>query len=63
MFTFVELQSFAAVRDQYLSEDDFARLQLFLVENPDAGNVIPRSGGCRKLRWLTEGRGKRVALG
>jgi mRNA-degrading endonuclease RelE of RelBE toxin-antitoxin system len=59
MFSFVELRSFAAVRDKYLSEDDYARLQLFLIENPDAGNVIPRSGGCRKLRWSTEGRGKR----
>jgi mRNA-degrading endonuclease RelE of RelBE toxin-antitoxin system len=59
MFTFIELHPFAAVRDRYLSEDDFAALQLFLVEHPDAGNVIPRSGGCRKLRWAAEGRGKR----
>jgi len=35
------------------------RLNRFLVEHPDAGNVIPRSGGCRKLRWAAEGRGKR----
>ena len=27
--------------------------------HPDAGDVIPRSGGCRKLRWAIEGRGKR----
>lgn len=59
MFTFIELHPFAAVRDEYLSEDDFAVLQLFLVEHPDAGNVIPHSGGCRKLRWAAEGRGKR----
>jgi mRNA-degrading endonuclease RelE of RelBE toxin-antitoxin system len=59
MFTFIELHSFAAVRDKYLSEDDFAALQLFLVEHPDAGSVIPRSGGCRKVRWAAEGRGKR----
>jgi mRNA-degrading endonuclease RelE of RelBE toxin-antitoxin system len=59
MFTFIELHLFAAVRDKYLSEADFAALQLFLVEHPDAGNVIPRSGGCRKLRWAAQGRGKR----
>ena len=59
MFAFIELHSFAAIRDKYLSDDDFAALQLFLVEHPDAGSVIPQSGGCRKLRWSTEGRGKR----
>jgi len=59
MVTFIELPPFAAVRDKYLSEDDFAALQLFLIERPDAGSVIPRSGGCRKLRWAAEGRGKR----
>lgn len=42
-----------------MSEDDFAALQLFLVEHPAAGNVIPHSGGCRKLRWAAKGRGKR----
>ncbi len=28
-------------------------------EHPDAGDLIPRSGGLRKLRWQAEGRGKR----
>ncbi len=59
MFTFIELHPFAAARDKYLNEDDFAALQLFLAEHPDAGSVIPRSGGCRKLRWAAQGRGKR----
>ncbi len=59
MFSFIELQPFAAVRDKYLSDDDFAALQFYLAEHPDAGDVIPHSGGCRKLRWAAEGRGKR----
>jgi len=59
MFTFIELPSFDAVRDKYLDDDEFATLQLFLSEHPDAGEVIPHSGGCRKLRWAVEGRGKR----
>ena len=59
MFTFVELQPFAAVRDKYLSDDEFAVLQFYLAEHPDAGNVICHSGGCRKVRWAAEGRGKR----
>jgi hypothetical protein len=35
------------------------RLILFLARQPEAGDVIPDSGGVRKLRWQVEGRGKR----
>lgn len=59
MLTFIELHPFAAVRDRYLEDDEFAALQRHLAEYPDSGAVIPRSGGCRKLRWGVEGRGKR----
>ena len=59
MHTFIELQPFAAVRDKYLNDEEFAVFQHYLAAHPDAGDVIPRSGGCRKLRWTTEGRGKR----
>ena len=57
--TFIELHPFATVRDKYLNDDEFTAFQHYLAANPDAGNVIPRSGGCRKLRWAIEGRGKR----
>ncbi len=59
MFTFIELRPFAVVRDKYLDDDDFLALQFYLAERPHAGDVIPQSGGCRKLRWTAEGRGKR----
>lgn len=62
MFTFIELQPFAAVRDRYLSDDDFTALQFYLAEHPGAGRVIPGSGGCRKVRWASEGHGKRGGL-
>lgn len=30
----------------------------FLAANPDAGDIIPGSGGCRKVRIAKEGKGK-----
>lgn len=59
MFTFIELHPFAAVRDKYLNDEEFAALQLYLTKHPNDGDVIPHSTGCRKLRWAVEGRGKR----
>jgi hypothetical protein len=34
-------------------------LQALLIEQPEAGDVIPGTGGVRKLRWRARGRGKR----
>lgn len=59
MFTFIELDPFARVREALLDDSEFARLQLHLLAQPDAGDVIPGSDGCRKLRWSLAGRGKR----
>jgi len=59
MYQFVELPPFSAVREKYLDEEEFLSLQAYLLGNPDAGDVLPRSGGCRKLRWAAQGHGKR----
>jgi mRNA-degrading endonuclease RelE of RelBE toxin-antitoxin system len=29
------------------------------MKDPEAGDVVPESGGVRKLRWAAAGRGKR----
>ena len=50
---------FSRLVQEYLSDDDYFRLQAELVRNPKAGNVIRGSGGVRKLRWAAVGRGKR----
>lgn len=42
-----------------LDDSEFARLQRHLAAQPDAGDVIPGSDGCRKLRWALSGGGKR----
>jgi hypothetical protein len=30
--------------------------------NPEAGDIVPESGGVRKVRWAAQGRGKRGGL-
>jgi hypothetical protein len=47
---------------EYLSDDEYAVLQQSLIVNPELGDVIPGSGGVRKLRWGVAGRGKRGGL-
>lgn len=48
---FVELPAFLRHRVDYLDEPAFARLQIELMKNPEAGNLIRDSGGLRKLRF------------
>jgi mRNA-degrading endonuclease RelE of RelBE toxin-antitoxin system len=31
----------------------------WIAANPESGDIIPRSGGCRKVRWSASGRGKK----
>ena len=58
MYTFVETKLFTKLIDEYLSDDEFAALQLSLVVNPEAGDVIKGTGGVRKYRWAAKGQGK-----
>jgi RelE toxin of RelE / RelB toxin-antitoxin system len=60
--TFVETKLFTKLVQQYLTDDEYARLQHSLIANPEAGDVIAGSGGVRKLRWGFAGRGKRGGL-
>ena len=55
----VETAVFSRQRDAELPSEEFRLLQLHLIGNPEAGAIIPRSGGLRKLRWRLPGRGKR----
>lgn len=42
-----------------LSEEEYRLLQLELILRPDSGDLIPGSGGLRKVRCRLAGRGKR----
>jgi len=59
VYSFIETRLFTRLVSEYLSDDEYRELQKALVANPDAGDVVPGSGGVRKLRWRAPGRGKR----
>lgn len=59
---FVEAKSFSRRWPDYLSEDELREFQNFLLEVPDAGDVIKDTGGIRKIRWKTKGSGKRGGM-
>lgn len=56
---FVETRLFTRQVVAAFTDDEYRALQEYLAAWPDAGPVIPRGGGLRKLRWVAEGRGKR----
>ena len=59
MYSFIETKLFTRLVREYLSDDEYRELQKALIADPQAGDVIPGSGGVRKLRWRAAGRGKR----
>ena len=55
---FIETSKFSELVREYLSDDEYAALQWMLLERPDAGIIVPGSGGMRKLRWGLRNKGK-----
>jgi mRNA-degrading endonuclease RelE of RelBE toxin-antitoxin system len=55
----VETPEFLAATRRMMDEEERGLLVDFLARNPLAGDLIPGTGGVRKLRWALEGRGKR----
>lgn len=59
MFSFIESKLFTRLVQEYLTDDEYREVQTVLIDRPEAGKIIPGSGGLRKLRWRAAGRGKR----
>ena len=55
---FIETTVFTKQVKSILSDDESRLLQSVLVLRPDTGKIIPSSGGLRKARWRSSGRGK-----
>jgi hypothetical protein len=61
---FIEATLFTRLLPEYLTDDEYALLQLYLANDPEAGDVIPGTGGFRKVRWgdPRRGQGRRGGL-
>jgi hypothetical protein len=55
---FIEAPAFTRHLPSYLTDDEYRQLQGALLTNPEAGAVMPQTGGFRKLRWPDSRRGK-----
>lgn len=56
---FIETPLFTRRLQELLDDDSYAAFQRMLALRPDAGDVIAGTGGIRKVRVASQGRGKR----
>lgn len=59
MHTVAETEIFQRYAASIWSGDELKAFISWIAENPLSGDVIPGSGGCRKVRWSRAGMGKR----
>jgi hypothetical protein len=58
MFTVVETLLFQRQWPLYWTEEERGAFAAYIAEHPAAGDVVPESGGIRKVRWSRAGTGK-----
>lgn len=59
MFTVIETPTFSKLCPDYWTEEERGAFAAWIAAHPESGDVIPASGGCRKVRWSRVGMGKR----
>jgi hypothetical protein len=55
----IETSVFTRCITALMEDEQYAELQAALVQRPDQGDLIPGSGGLRKIRWKASEKGKR----
>jgi mRNA-degrading endonuclease RelE of RelBE toxin-antitoxin system len=56
--TIAEFPAYTEIAEQYFSEKERQAIVDYLAKYPESGDVIPGSGGLRKLRWGKDNKGK-----
>jgi hypothetical protein len=59
MLTVIETPVFQSMVEAIWTPSEREDFAVFISEYPLAGDVIPQTGGLRKLRWSRQGMGKR----
>jgi len=59
MRTVAETPVFVRYAAEVWSDAERQEFINFIAASPEAGDIIPGSGGCRKVRWSRSGMGKR----
>lgn len=62
LYSFRESSEFEKKIVEFLTDEEYSRLQWALMEQPNRGDLIRGSGGLRKLRWAARGKGKSGGL-
>lgn len=57
--TVLQLPKFKAEATGLIGADGIEAVAVYLIDRPNAGDVIAGAGGARKLRWAAKGKGKR----
>lgn len=58
MYTIIETPLFSKLWPRYWYEEERGAFSAFLAQNQETGDVIPGTGGLRKIRWSRAGSGK-----
>lgn len=58
MLSIYETPTFVAEAAKIWSMEERLEFFAWIANEPEAGVVIPGSGGCRKVRWARQGMGK-----
>lgn len=58
MYTVIETDIFQKHISDIGTEEERLKFVSWIANNPLAGDVVPRAGGVRKVRWKRSGMGK-----
>lgn len=58
MYTLRETSIYTKLVNDIFDHDEQGELNAYIAQNAHLGDVIPQSGGCRKIRYAQKGVGK-----